>query len=783
MTVDSETYTRIPSMPPPRESGGEDPRSPRPSRMPAHRRLLIAGPVVALVSLFAAVLTTDSAGLPLRDPDHVAGRRLAMLLGLVALLIVLDVLVRAGLRSRTGGHRARRSRASGASAGPSQRGVAVGTALVSFYVTYLAYRNLKSVVPLVRPGDLFDQQLADFDRSLFGGHDPAALLHELLGTGVQAHFMSGAYMMFFAFIPGTLAFALVFARNLQPGLFYVTAQSINWLLGRGELLPAALAGARLPRAGRVRRICRPRRSASCRTCCSNSGSSSFRTRRAARRRASRAFSSLHVSFFFTAALTAHLLGLPRPLRIAAWFLLALTIAATIYLGWHYVVDDIAGVAIGALAIVLARALTGLDLRTARRTVRAGARTRDDDGTRWRARGASVAGPAVAVVTVVAAVLATDEVGLPLRDPDHVAALYLALVGFGVVLLVGLDIVLRAGAPLGRVSAVASGAAARPARALDRAPGARRRQRAGRLLPDLHGLPQPEERGPAAPARRPLRPTARRSRSQPVRRPRSRRAAAPLLGTGVQTHFLSAAYVAFIVFLPLTIGIALVFSRDLRAGLFYTTAQSINWVLGAASYFLLPSLGPDLRLPGGLRRAPVSEVTRLQGILLDQRLDFLRDPASGDAAEHRGVRVAAHLDELHRRARGPAAGRGQALRIALWVWFAVTMANTIYLGWHYVARRHRRRDPRRHGPGAGRGPDGRRPAQGARAAAGDRPVRRMGRRTLGPALARARDHDGRTTGSGKPLRSTAASRAPQLAAWRLSGWRGKPSSGIGSHGAA
>jgi membrane-associated phospholipid phosphatase len=73
-----------------------------------------------------------------------------------------------------------------------------------------------------------------------------------------------------------------------------------------------------------------------------------------------------VSFFFTAALTAHLLGLARPLRIGAWVLLGLTTAATIYLGWHYVLDDFAGVVLGAIAILLARALTGLDLRTARR---------------------------------------------------------------------------------------------------------------------------------------------------------------------------------------------------------------------------------------------------------------------------------------------------------------------------------------------------------------------------------------------------------------------------------
>jgi membrane-associated phospholipid phosphatase len=44
----------------------------------------------------------------------------------------------------------------------------------------------------------------------------------------------------------------------------------------------------------------------------------------------------------------------------------LTIAATIYLGWHYVLDDLGGLIIGAMAVVLARALTGFDLGTARR---------------------------------------------------------------------------------------------------------------------------------------------------------------------------------------------------------------------------------------------------------------------------------------------------------------------------------------------------------------------------------------------------------------------------------
>ena len=371
MTVDAETYARIPPMPPPIERGEAAPRNKGPSPEPAHRCLLIAGPVVALVSLLAAVLTTDAAGLPLRDPDHVAGRRLAMVLGLVALLIALDVLVRARLRSRTG----RPSRAAIASVWRERwtlpRGVAVGSALISFYVTYLAYRNLKSVVPLIRPGDLFDRQLADLDRSLFGGHDPAALMHELLGTGVAAHFMSGAYMIFFAFIPGTLAIAVVFARNLQPGLFYVTAQS-HQLAARPPAATSSLpvAGTRLPRAVRLRGPAEHAGSGNCRSCCSTSGSSSFGTRPAARRRASARSPRCTCPSSSPPRSRPTCCGLARPLRIGAWVLLGLTIAATIYLGWHYVVDDLAGVVLGAIAILLARALTGLDLRTARRAGRA-----------------------------------------------------------------------------------------------------------------------------------------------------------------------------------------------------------------------------------------------------------------------------------------------------------------------------------------------------------------------------------------------------------------------------
>jgi hypothetical protein len=328
-------------------------------------RMLVAGPVVAAVTMFAALLATGAAGIPVRDPDHVAGRRLVLVVLLVVVMVAVDVIVRAA-------HRDRALRPSLATINSVRRerwtlprAVAVGSALISFYVTYLAYRNLKSVVPLLRPGELFDQQLAEFDRALFGGNDPASLLHSLFGTGLSMHVFSASYMLFFAFIPGTLAAALVFSRNLQAGIFYATAQSLNWLLGAASyfLLPSLgpvyaepWVFANLPPTGAtdLQNVLLEQRLEFLQDPIAGTAQSIA------------AFSSLHVSIFFTGVLAAHLLGLGRFLRVAAWVLLALTTGATIYLGWHYVLDDVGGLVIGATAIGLARLLTGFEIGAGRR---------------------------------------------------------------------------------------------------------------------------------------------------------------------------------------------------------------------------------------------------------------------------------------------------------------------------------------------------------------------------------------------------------------------------------
>jgi hypothetical protein len=324
---------------------------------------VLAGPIVAGFLVIVGLIATDAAGVPLRDPDHVAALYLVLVGFGVVLLVGLDIALRAARRegrrrpSREAMAIVRRERWTPA------RAIAAGTALVSFYVSYMAYRNLKAIVPLLRD-DVFDRDLADLDRSLFGGHDPADLLHSLLGVGIPTHILSTGYAAFIVFLPLSLAVALVFSRDIRSGLFYATALSVNWVLGAASyfLIPSLgpvyyrpEAFAHLPHSEvtrlqamlldqRVEFLVHPT---------------------TATPQSIAAFASLHISMSLTAVLAAHLLGVGRRLKIGLWIWLGLTTLATVYLGWHYFLDDLGGVVIAVGALGVARLLTGIDLRAAR----------------------------------------------------------------------------------------------------------------------------------------------------------------------------------------------------------------------------------------------------------------------------------------------------------------------------------------------------------------------------------------------------------------------------------
>lgn len=332
-------------------------------------RAVLAAPVVALITLVWALIATDDAGVAFRDPDNVAALYVVLVGAGVAGLVVLDVWIRAARRA-----------GSWRGAGPymgavrrerwtRSRGLAVAAALVSFYVTYLAYRNLKGVIPLLRPDELFDADMAEADRWLFFGSDPAGLLHDVLGTGVSAHVLSTVYAAFIVFLPLSLGMALVFARDLPTTLFYATALCVNWVLGAisyfvwpalGPVYAFASWFDELPRTEvtRLQQMLLDDRVAWLRDPTDSVP------------QAIAAFASLHVAMSFTALLAAHLLGLGRRVLIALWVWLIATLLATIYFGWHYVMDDIAGILIGAAALGIAKVLTGFDVRAARERQRA-----------------------------------------------------------------------------------------------------------------------------------------------------------------------------------------------------------------------------------------------------------------------------------------------------------------------------------------------------------------------------------------------------------------------------
>ncbi|MDQ3723124.1 MAG: phosphatase PAP2 family protein [Actinomycetota bacterium] len=317
-------------------------------------------PFVAVVTVLFALVATGQAGVTFGDPDHVGARRLAMVWGIAAALVVVDIVIRAG--RRTGQIKpslsvlrdVRRERWT------RHRGLAVTGALVGFYVTYVAYRNLKSVVPLLTDG-LYDKELAYVDRIAFGGGtDPAELLHAVLGTGISTQVLSSVYVSFVFLLPLSLAFALVFAPNLRGGLFFATALAINWTLGavsylllpaRGPIyyVPGDFANLPDSHASYLQGLLLDER----REFLADPNAVGAAQNIAA-------FASLHCSLLFTAALAAHLLGLARSLRIALWILFGVSAVATVHLGWHYVIDDVAGVAIALLALGIACYMTGFD---------------------------------------------------------------------------------------------------------------------------------------------------------------------------------------------------------------------------------------------------------------------------------------------------------------------------------------------------------------------------------------------------------------------------------------
>ena len=161
----------------------------------------------------------------------------------------------------------------------------------------------------------------------------------------------------------------------------------------------------------------------------------------------------------------------------------------------------------------------------------------------------------------------------------------------------------------------------------------------------------------------------------------------LLGTGFANSFLSAIYVFFLAFVPISLAAALVWFGEERHGLWYATALCFNWILGTLSYYLIPAMGPAFAEPALFADLPASSSSALQHSLWAERLNVLWGHAPGPAQDL--VQSIAAFASLHVSVTLTAAlvahllGANRWLRWALWIYSGLVGVATIYLGWHYI----------------------------------------------------------------------------------------------------
>jgi hypothetical protein len=331
---------------------------------PAPRSAYLVAPAIAVASLAITLAWGAHYGMGLRDPDGIIGRRLLILLAVIGVFWALDVVPRAVRDARrTGRPAGGRIRDVARERWPLGRVVFVLGSIVAFYVTYLCYRNVKSYLPLARP-ELVDAQLLELERSVFG-RDPASLLHDLLGTGISAQVLSVVYLLFLTFVPLSVGVTLVWSNRRHAALWWVSVLSISWVLGALSYFVWPSMGPAYAAPEVFTALPETHVSALQQTLLEDRQAFLANPVGSGMLQSIAAFGSLHIAIVFAGALMCHLLRAPRPMRIGMWIYFALTVPATIYFGWHYVVDDIAGLAIGFAAVYLGAVLTGWRIESRR----------------------------------------------------------------------------------------------------------------------------------------------------------------------------------------------------------------------------------------------------------------------------------------------------------------------------------------------------------------------------------------------------------------------------------
>jgi len=305
--------------------------------------------VVAVVAVFAGVAIARSrqVDIPFRDPHgKLFSHKIVSTAETLVAAVLLDIMVRWYVDRKQGGS----LRRTVLQRWTPYRIVMIAAALLVYQVVYVSYRNLKSWDVFSAPQD---DMLLRWDKWLFLGHSPAVLMHDVLGQDLAARLLSQLYESFSTLVTLALVAALAFAPTVRSAYVFVVSAMWAWILGVGSyyLIPSLGPFHSAPDdfAGLTRTSIQETQE-------------TYVAQRAhllAQPQAHDAFSqisafaSLHCALTCLIVLMARYYGLRRLSWAAAVYLLG-TLLATVYLGWHFAVDDVAGIAIAWVSMQLGK---------------------------------------------------------------------------------------------------------------------------------------------------------------------------------------------------------------------------------------------------------------------------------------------------------------------------------------------------------------------------------------------------------------------------------------------
>lgn len=237
------------------------------------------------------------------------------------------------------------------------RAVLVVTGVATFYLTYVSYRNLKSFLPALFGDRTYDRELYIIDRALFLGHPPPVVLHNVLGTDVSAHFLSTIYLWFLPLVPLALTAWLVWSRTIGYGYWFATSQCLAWTLGTASYYALPTLGPGFEYAWLFRDLA-PTASTQLMEALINGRHDVNNAVLQDAVQSVAGFASLHCAITLLVALMAQAtLQMPWVTRLL-WANFAITIVATLYFGWHYIADDVAGIVIALFAFYVGGLVSG-----------------------------------------------------------------------------------------------------------------------------------------------------------------------------------------------------------------------------------------------------------------------------------------------------------------------------------------------------------------------------------------------------------------------------------------